>query len=101
MSKGSPIYQRISEIVKEVIDEIQQNTPNTDPEFGSVTLVNDDGTVNVQTTVGANYNGVGAATIMTIGTQVAVITADGAKVAIPRGSQTVDIASVPVTKPGP
>jgi hypothetical protein len=87
MPKSSPIRQRIAEIVKEVLAEIQQTTVNTDPEYGTVTQINDDGTVNVQTSSGSNYPNIGAATTMTVGTQVVVITADGAKVAVPKGVQ--------------
>lgn len=84
MAKSSALRQRIADIVKEVIAEQQQNTGNTDPEFGTVSLVNKDGTVNVQTSGGNFYTNVGAAVSMTIGTQVVVITADGVRVAIPK-----------------
>lgn len=89
MAAGSPLRKRIAEIVQEVLDEMKQTTVNSDPEYGSITQVNSDGTVNVQTTSGSNYINVGAATNMTVGTQVVVITADGSKVAIPKGSQVV------------
>lgn len=87
MAKGSPLYSKIQAIIQEVLDEMQQSTPNTDPEFGSVVGLNNDGTVNVQTSSGSTYQNVGMATQMTVGTQVVVITADGTKVAIPKGTQ--------------
>jgi hypothetical protein len=84
MARNSVLRNRIADIVREVIQEQQQNTVNKDPESGTVSVVNKDGTVDVVTAGGNTYTAIGAAVAMTIGTQIIVITADGTKVAIPK-----------------
>ena len=86
MGRDSPLRRRIADIVREVLAEQQQATMNADPEQGTIIAVNDDGTVNVQTSTNT-YTGVGVPTTLTKGTQVTVITADGQRVAVPLGSQ--------------
>jgi len=83
MARGSPLRQAIEAIVRDVIADQQQITGSTDPEYGSVILVNDDGTVNVQTS-SSIYTEVGSPVQLTIGAQVVVITAQGVQVAVPR-----------------
>jgi len=78
------LKQLIRTVVRQTMAEQQQQTVNTDPETGTVTVVNTDGTVDVTTATGTNYQNVGAAVVFTVGAQVLVITADGKKVAIPR-----------------
>lgn len=81
MAQGSKLRDIIKGIVKETIEEMQNETNNADPESGVISAVNDDGTVTVSTQSGF-YQSVGTPTVRTLGEQVVVITADGQKVAI-------------------
>lgn len=83
MPSGSPLRIALSNLIKEVLSEIQSSTVSADPEEGTVISVNDDSTVNVQTS-SSMYSSVGTPIVLTIGALVTVITADGKKVAIPR-----------------
>lgn len=76
----------ISNLVDQTLQELAANTASSLPTAGTVTSVNDDGTVNV-TTAGGNFlPSVGAATtdVQVIGKQVMVISGDGRQTAVPR-----------------
>lgn len=77
------LREAFKRLVQETIAENNQLTANSDPEEGVVTLLNDNGTVNVQTSTNS-YIGVGTPVFSTLGSQVLVVTADGRRIAIPR-----------------
>lgn len=83
MPEGSPLREAFKKLISQTISEVQQQSFNSDPEIGTIASLNDDGTVNVQTSTGF-YGSIGAAVQFVIGSQVLVITGDGKRVAIPR-----------------
>ncbi len=72
-------------LISKTISDIKQRSSfnSGDPETGTVINVNDDGTVDVQTST-SMYTSVGTPIVMSIGTLVIVITADGKRTATPR-----------------
>ena len=79
----SSLKDAIRKIIQDEIANYQSQTQNTDPEPGTVTSVNSDGTVNVQGE-STLYPNVGASVVFTEGAQVIMIVADGKRVAVPR-----------------
>lgn len=79
----NPLQAAFKNLIKEVIQELKQESLDSPPEEGSVSAVNDDGTVDVIT--GSNqYCSIGSAVILTLGQQVIVLTGDGVRTAVPR-----------------
>lgn len=83
MAEGSRIRELVKSIIRETIAEQQQVTQATPPMQGTVTSLNDDGSVNVNMSDGTVLQNIGAAIVFTIGAQVIVITAQGVRVAVP------------------
>ncbi len=82
--EGSPLRVALKGLIAQVIQEIDQQTPGSHPEEGTVTALNTDGSVTVQTTSSV-YGTVGTPIVLTVGAQVIVLTSDdGRKVAVQR-----------------
>jgi hypothetical protein len=83
--EGSPLRAAFKSLIASTVAEIKAQSSTSDPEEGTVTALNDDGTVSIQTSTTV-YGTIGIATTDSylIGAQVLVITGDGKKVAIPR-----------------
>lgn len=71
----------IQQLIRDTIAEQALTQNQTQNERGTVVKINDDGTVDVQTSNGAIYN-CGTPIQRTKGTMVVVVTADGQKVAV-------------------
>jgi hypothetical protein len=81
--EGSLLREAFKKLIVEVINDLNAQGVFTNPEEGSVVALNDDGSIDVQTSSNF-YPAIGAATQYTIGAYVLVITGDGQKVAVPR-----------------
>ncbi len=81
MAEGSRLRTAVQRLVREELKKIQQISDSPDAEIGTISSVNDDGTVSVDTASGSHQN-VGTPVSRVMGQQVTVISADGQKVAV-------------------
>jgi len=79
----SALKVALNKLIADTITSQQQVQQNIQPIQGTVSSVNDDGTVNVTTSDGTVFQSVGAATQLTMGAQVIVVSASGVQTAIP------------------
>lgn len=86
---GSPLQEALKKLIKEVMDENERSTGNIMPEIGTVVSVNQDGTIQVQTSAN-HYANCACATLdcQVVGLYVMVMSADGIQVAIPSTQST-------------
>lgn len=82
MPDGNPIKEAVRSLIRQEIAALIQNSGQQPPLQGIVSLVNADGTVNVDTAAGS-LQGVGTPIVRTVGEQVIVVTSqEGTKVAL-------------------